>query len=436
MKHVSYLLLALSVSLSQTALGSQVAVGAAEEPSEMGPISLIPDLDKEVIKAAKQGDHNALVALRKKAANFKATDKKHAAGPLHWAILKKPQDENRSACIFFLLNSTDVNVNAKNKHNVQPITLAASQGDPGTVLQLLKHNALDVSAQQGAELVYHYISRANCGLVNLLLEKGAPVPESSFRLITDLDEQQRNQLTAYTKEAELIDTIRFTSDVEHVVMLIESGVDVNTQYSQGGGIFWTPLLCATAHGRTKIVQTLIEKGAYIPSEQGKRSDLLAKRISLLNSISRPEDIAHTKGHIKLYNLFILYNRLFAAVDGVLTHDIQDLLKQGLYVNVRTSNGKTLLHFATKNLRAHFENVQALVEAGADVNALDGEGKSPLYYAAKRWYDETYNIKITKFLLQNGADKDSVLEYVKAHDPDEFDKIERELNSQDKQKEDE
>ena len=88
--------------------------------------------------------------------------------------------------------------------------------------------------------------------------------------------------------------------------------------------------------------------------------------------------------------------LNAAMEGDLNR-IKELAAQGEDVNVKDSEGATVLHYAA--LTGQLNVVSFLVERGADVNAKDKKnGKSVLHEAVF-----SGNLELVKWLVQNGAD---------------------------------
>ncbi len=77
-------------------------------------------------------------------------------------------------------------------------------------------------------------------------------------------------------------------------------------------------------------------------------------------------------------------------------DVKRHLQQGIDVNARDDNGRTLLSVATETGRV--EIVEYLVSKGADINAKDNSGQTPLHHAAIKG-----DLAMVKHLVESGAD---------------------------------
>lgn len=80
-----------------------------------------------------------------------------------------------------------------------------------------------------------------------------------------------------------------------------------------------------------------------------------------------------------------------------------LIEQGADVNAKALNDFTPIFYAlSRDDPKVFSVVEALVKKGASVTQPNGGGKTPLMQAAE---SKKEGLKLTKFLLENGADKD-------------------------------
>lgn len=97
-----------------------------------------------------------------------------------------------------------------------------------------------------------------------------------------------------------------------------------------------------------------------------------------------------------------------------THMLRPLLEAGVPVDIRTSDGDSLLMLATGH--SHVETVRFLLEKGASPNLANNQLRTPLMSAAM-----TNQVEILELLLEAGADPlaadsegVSALDLAKAH----------------------
>ncbi|GAA0845598.1 ankyrin repeat domain-containing protein [Marinobacter szutsaonensis] len=79
-----------------------------------------------------------------------------------------------------------------------------------------------------------------------------------------------------------------------------------------------------------------------------------------------------------------------------THMLRPLLEAGVPVDIRTSDGDSLLMLATGH--SHTDTVRFLLEKGANPNLANHQLRTPLMSAAM-----TNEVEILKLLLEAGAD---------------------------------
>ncbi len=137
-----------------------------------------------------------------------------------------------------------------------------------------------------------------------------------------------------------------------VKTLLKKGADVNAKNTRGV----TPLVCAAAGGYEKIVKMLIGGGADVntAAKDGRRALCIA--------VARGDS-----GIVKL------------------------LVKAKVDVNIKNGSNSTVLHTAA--VWDRHEITEMLIKAGADVNAIDGGGRSVLDLA--RWWGSERAAKLLK-----------------------------------------
>jgi ankyrin repeat protein len=108
---------------------------ATPPPSFMSPTLRDPAKDKELLKAAQEGDVFKVKKLLAEGADVACTDPEYGATPLHWASYGGHRQ------VAALLLEKGANLNSTNKDGRTPLMLAAGQGHRTVVEVLLKHKA-------------------------------------------------------------------------------------------------------------------------------------------------------------------------------------------------------------------------------------------------------------------------------------------------------
>jgi ankyrin repeat protein len=90
----------------------------------------------------------------------------------------------------------------------------------------------------------------------------------------------------------------------------------------------------------------------------------------------------------------------ACVHGNATK-VKQLIKYGVHLNKRDSNGRTLLHDAS--VRNHIDIIRTLVQNGANEYVKDSRGRTPLMYASAKGH-----LEIVKYLIDRNTFRIPVL----------------------------
>ena len=150
-------------------------------------------------------------------------------------------------------------------------------------------------------------------------------------------------------------------DVNHLIELLDCGVDVN---AQDKSLHMTPLHWAAGQGHVAACKLLIGRGAHVGSRD--YFDMT------------PLHQAAKHGHGEVAEL---------------------LISLGADVNAKAEVGNTPLHTAAGENQTHL--VEILLRRGASIEAIDTNGNTPLYWAAVKGHKEA-----CEFLLKWGADLNS------------------------------
>ncbi|XP_076298784.1 uncharacterized protein LOC143217929 isoform X2 [Lasioglossum baleicum] len=262
---------------------------------------------------------------------------------------------------------------------------AVKYDDFGEVQGLINQGvSIKVEDSDGQTLLAYAVSNGKLKVVKYLAEKGADVnvknkygsPLLFFAVMSNMEEIVKCLLekgadvnATYSSKTTALHDAAFYGRVEIVKYLVEKGADVNVRDDYGR----TSLHYAAYSSKPEVVKYLIEKGA---------------KIDLRADGELPFEILERKGHKRLADSIIkeLTERLFDAVKYDDFGKVQGLINQGVSVNVKNSDGQTLLQYAVSNGKPKIEKY--LVEKGATLS-----------HAAAR-----YNMQeIAKCLEEEGAD---------------------------------
>ncbi|KAI8493684.1 hypothetical protein Bbelb_286050 [Branchiostoma belcheri] len=186
----------------------------------------------------------------------------------------------------------------------------------------------------------------------------------------------------------------WTGDEDKVKTLLQAGVQVNTENSEGE----TPLWDAVRGGHANIVTLLLQKGADLGAGANTASGIgqtllqlaaqsgNAEIVGMLTKAEADLDKADDEGRTPL----------FLAAESGNAEMVSILIQAGADLNKADSMGRTPLWAAAEN--GHAEVVSILIQAGADLDTAGVLGRTPLWVAAKRKHAEVVGI-----LIQAGAD---------------------------------
>ena len=173
----------------------------------------------------------------------------------------------------------------------------------------------------------------------------------------------------------------------------------------------TPLhsVCASKYPSSEIIKLLLQLNANV----NQRNKVGATPLSLCSRVLEPSINEDQKQAIKL---LITHGADIEAIrygetcfHNICLYGDSELIelcvKHGVNINVRSTQGKTALHWLLYRLKdqnenyAIFNNIETLILCGADVNAIDDDNVTLLHLACK-----VGNPAIIQLLLDNGAYK--------------------------------
>ena len=261
---------------------------------------------------------------------------------LHFASALSNQE-----VVEFLLKLNEISVNAKDNLNQTPLMHACFDGGRLDNIKMLLKNGADIqaSSSNGSTVLHFASASSNQEIVEFLLKLNE-------RSVNTTDNLNQTPLMHACYDGGRLDNIK---------MLIQNGADIQASSSNGS----TVLHFASALSNQEVVEFLLK----------------------LNEIS-----VNAKDNLNQTPL------MHACFDGGRLDNIKMLLNNGADIQASSSNGSTILHFASRN--SNEEVVEFLLKSNEiSVNATDNLNKTPLMHAC---YDGGLLDNI-KMLRQNGAD---------------------------------
>jgi ankyrin repeat protein len=357
-----------------------------------------------IIDAATRGDLPALRALVQQKSVDVNTRGVDGATALHWAVQR---DDVR---MVEALIRAGADARAANRYGVQPLAIAAVNGNAETMRLLLDagadpqaglsegDTALMIAARggrveplklllsrganintrdaRGQTALMWAAARNNGDAVRLLVEAGADL---SVR--TNNPPRGRNaQMSVFLAPAPtgftaLLFAVRAGS-LEGTRALLDAGADVNDTLSDGQ----SALVVATANAHWELAAFLLDRGAD-PNAAGAGWNALHQAVR-----SRRPNLGYTPGPVATGNLdsIELIKKLIARGVKLDARMTKNGMKDGQRNRVNRL-GATAFFLAAKN--TDFEVMKVLADAGADARIPSADGTTPLMVAAGLaiWY---------------------------------------------------
>jgi ankyrin repeat protein len=156
--------------------------------------------------------------------------------------------------------------------------IAASRGDLAEVRRLVEAGE-DVSAADtfGNTALLYACRGGHADIVELLFRNGADVQVKNKQGMDCLDFAEvrgHEKVAGILRGAKLLLSIR-EGEVERVTRLLDSGVDVNHQLTDG----WTPLMVAALEDQVEVANILLDRGAdaALRNSKGLTAEMIAER---------------------------------------------------------------------------------------------------------------------------------------------------------------
>ncbi len=278
-----------------------------------------------------------------------------------------------------------------------PLHFAVQEGNLDMIGFLLDEGADIESQDKDNKKPLHLAVDANrLSVIKLLLDRGANVNVKDMYDKTPLDLATEEDVIKVLEKAQLDQGLLINArdgNLDKVKDLIAQGANLETKDN-------TALHNACSNGHLKIVEYLIDKGASLKAKNkdGKTPLELAVQKGYTDIVQTIEQIQSD-----------LNEKLLSAVKNGDLNKVEDLISQGTSLEVKDSNGNTLLHYASQ--KDHLEVVEYLIKKGASLKAKNKDGETPLELAVQKNY-----IGIIEFLKKTQLDLDEeLLATVKGND---------------------
>ena len=221
--------------------------------------------------------------------------------------------------------------------------------------------------------------------------------KGSFEEHDSLEENKNDQQSIYECSK--------SGDLECVVHWLNIKHDINKKDDSG----FAPLHLSCLHGKTEIVQQLIERGANVNllSEKDLLSPMACLALGRANLNFNEGTFYKIVSILKKAGGSINRTKDEAAppVKAAIVHGDLDLLdffmSVHVHIFVEDTDKRTMLHHCSLNPNSNSIAVlKRLIDRGLDINGQDSDGNTPLHLALN-----PFNREIAEYLISAGADEE-------------------------------
>ena len=394
-----------------------------------------------LVWAIETGNTEVIDRLMKSGIRFASSD---ADSMLKQAVINEDVDKVRS------LTFLKVNVNKVYEDGLTLLWYAAVKDRTDIAGLLLNAGAkVDTLDKTGKNLITYCMERRKYEMAKLLKKHGA---------------QLKSKEAIFLLQRGLV-----IGDGELVRTLIETGVNVNTKFSDGLSALWiaaftnnrdmievlaegkanmnikdkngkTVLMWAVENDKKEVANTLITHGANVDLMDSKKrtalmSAVLADKPRMVHMLVKnnakidikdsegnsPILVAASRGNIGLVKLFLEHGSFVNSSDMfgntpllISLHknfdDIAELMiNKGADLNKANNNGETPLIVAAK--KGHIKFVKTFVEKGASIDAADKNGDTALILAKREnRHDVVLYLLNKEALIEKRSEQDELMAY--------------------------
>ncbi|MGL9761993.1 MAG: ankyrin repeat domain-containing protein [Wolbachia sp.] len=141
----------------------------------------------------------------------------------------------------------------------------------------------------------------------------------------------------------------------------------------------TPLHLGAQLGNLDIVKFLLMNGAYFNAR------------TKVDRYVLPLHFAEKSGNLEVVKLLRLIEKLFKAIKSNNFEIVDSLVKQGVVINAKDTDGWTALHYAVNNGR--IDIVRILLTNRADVTQVTNKSNTPLHIAVLKDHKEIVGVLV-------------------------------------------
>ena len=374
---------AVNVHIVQTLLENGAVPNMSMPCEDSSPLSFYRSVMPPLSVAASCGNTELTTLLIKFGARLDQCDKLGRTA-LHFAIdsddicfarhSKSPK--NGTSTVEILL-SAGADANVMDSTGASPLYLACKKGKTEVVKLLLSRGASPNSGTTDMHPIHTACRGQHYDSVKLLLEYKA-----------DVTVRDTNGKTALHRALEF--TTRRSDNISDLSqLLLDKGADIDAESDDGE----TPFYVACSNGLTPVVAKMLECGAKVDGNSGKKLPLIAactnKHTSVVQLLltNGADPNAIEKGDVDRYRRTLSLH--IATADGN-SELVELLLKHGASIDVVDTKGNTALHHAIQQrstLARYSGKVVAssnaksvldiLLENKADVNVVNNSGETPI-----------------------------------------------------------
>ncbi|MDR2642496.1 MAG: ankyrin repeat domain-containing protein [Planctomycetaceae bacterium] len=293
--------------------------------------------------------------------------------------------------------------------DTSPVCWALSNGAGHEALEYFSKGNADFTMKNNGmgplTTLFHYMNMNNQDIINFetvkyLVERGSDVNDRFPPL------QQTPLLFALGRN---------NPDIEIVKYLLDKGADIHAKDNRGLGTLHSAILIRPSHNVKEadnyeqkffdIVKYLVERGADVNLTDKAESALPIHLAAMMGSEKIVRYLAakqKAKLNVKTSNGSTL---LHCALKGLANIDlVKFLIQNDCSVNDKDINGKTPFHYAVMNTQISLDIVKYLCEeAHAEINVRDNLNNTPLISAVQF----VKKLEIIKYLIERGADVNAV-----------------------------